>query len=242
MEPSKRKIVTRSPSRTVRIINLPPLLPAAVEAESSLEADFVQRAALLQSIAAVVAQPFRLPASPRGYTPDYLLTFTCCDLKAVVEIKIATKVEAYRPIFNVAAAFLKEKGYTFYVVTEKVLRLNEVDQRVSRILRYAKSTYPVADCNRTEALLASYPCGLPIGTLRRKAGVSRELLFHLIAHRRVTTGRRLLIDDSAIIRSIPTKRNTEGNPLETALGVTPWPVSSERSKALRDPDSPHAEG
>jgi hypothetical protein len=235
VEPSNRKIVTRSPSRTVRIINLPSLLPAPVEAESSLEADFVRRAVLIPGAVALIAQPFRLPVSPKGYTPDYLLSYSCYDKKAIIEIKIARKVARYQALFDRAAVFLNEKGYAFYVVTEKVLRRDGVDQRVSQILRYAKSSFPSADISRADQVLVDYPRGLPIGTLCKKAGVSRELVLHLIARRRLTTGARFLTDDAAVISCVPKRTHESERPLETILGTKPWPSSNRES--LQEPDS-----
>lgn len=222
MEPSDRKIVTRSPQRTVRLINLPNLLPAPVEAESSLEADFVQRAALVPDTSTLIAQPFRLPVSPKGYTPDYLQTFSGCELKAVVEIKIARQLARYKSLFDDAAGFLREKGYTFYVVTEKELRRENINQRVTRVLRYAKAHHSQEVCARIEHVMAEYPKGLPIGSLCRKADVSRELILHLIANRRLVTGYRLLIDDAAVI-TLPCNPTASGrNPFEHALGISPW--------------------
>lgn len=236
MEPSNRKIVTRSPSRTVRIINLPSLLPAPVEAESSLEADFVQRAALIPGVVALIAQPFLLPVSPKGYTPDFLLSYSCCDHKAIIEIKVARKVARYQPLFDRAAAFLKEKGYAFYVVTEKVLRRENVDHRVSQILRYAKSSFSSAETSRAVQVLVAYPQGLPIGTLRNKAGVSRELILHLIACRRLTTGPRLLTDDAAVISCVPKQTHEAEKPLEAVLGIKPWIASNGENSFQPDSD------
>lgn len=227
MEPSNRKIISRSPSRTVRIINLPGLLQTSVAAESSLEADYVHRAALVPKTNALLAQPFRLPISPKGYTPDYLQTFSDSTLKAVIEIKIERKLADYKSLFDSAAAFLREKGYTFYVVTEKVLQHHDIDQRAKLILRYAKATFPQPDCEHVEQLLAEYPEGLPLGTLRRKARISLELILHLIATGRISTGHRLLVDNSVVVRQPPKPGSSTDNPLEDALGIKPWESTTQ---------------
>ena len=228
LEPSNRKIVTRSPSRTVRLINLPALLPAPVEAESSLEADFVRRAVLIANTKNIVAQPFRLPVSPRGYVPDYLVIFSSENFKAVVETKIARKVDRYRPLFDRAADFLRQYGYIFYVVTEKILRHRKIDRRVARVLRYTKANYDPKDCERVENLLVDYPQGLSIGSLRKKADVTLDLLLHLISMRRLTTGTRILIDDTARINIQSTATTNTANQFETALGISPWNFSGYR--------------
>jgi hypothetical protein len=227
MEPSNRKIISRSPSRTVRIINLPGLLQAPVAAESSLEADYVHRAALVPKTSTLLAQPFRLPISPKGYTPDYLQTFSNSTLKAVIEIKIERKLADYKSLFDSAAAFLRDKGYTFYVVTEKVLHCQNVDLRTKQILRYAKAVFPQPDCEHVEQLLAEYPEGLPMGTLRRKARISLELILHLIATKRISTGHRLLFDDSVVVKQAPKPGSCADNPLEEALGIKPWQSATQ---------------
>lgn len=69
MEPSKRKVVHRAPAHTVRLIHLPHLQPTPVEADSSLERDFVQIVALFLFTHCIEHQPFSL--AERQYTPDF---------------------------------------------------------------------------------------------------------------------------------------------------------------------------
>lgn len=223
MKPSTRKVVTRSPNRTVRIINVPGLLPGPVQAESSFEAAFVLRAALMPACKEIIGQPFKVPASPKDYTPDYLQTFLAPQIKpAVVEIKPEGKVRKYAEIFDRAASFLKEHGYEFYVITDRQLFKDGIDQRVHLIRRYAKAAIPDLYRKRIAHVLSDRECGLPLGSLQRKAAVSREAILHLLANRVLTTGSRLMIDDSAVVRlSASTVMGKEVS-LSHWFDVMPW--------------------
>ena len=222
MKSSDRKIVTRAPSRTVRIINLKGLLPHPVEAESSLEADYVRRAALQPSTNDVIHQPFILPVSPRGYTPDFFQIEESNTPKVIVEIKPEKKVAKYGALFDRAAEYLKPKGYAFYVVTERSLRKSKINERVLLIRRYVKASFPLIERIRVSSLLAEYPNGLPIGTLVRKARVSRELVIHLVARKILTTGAKLHVDHSALVTLRQLSKNNDATAFAGWFGVTPW--------------------
>ena len=70
MQPATRKVVHRSPAHTVRLLNLPHLQDEAIEADSSVERDFVHCAALFTLTRAIKAQPFKLSLKASSYTPD----------------------------------------------------------------------------------------------------------------------------------------------------------------------------
>lgn len=232
MKPSTRKVVTRSPNRTVRIVNLPGLLPGPVEAESSFEAAFILRAALMPACKAIISQPFKVPASPKDYTPDFLQTFVASHLKpAVVEIKPAGKLRKYAEVFDRAALFLNEQGYEFYVITDHELFKDGIEQRVHLIRRYAKAAFPGLYRKRIEHVLSDHDSGLPLGSLQRKAAVSREAILHLLANRVLTTGSRLMIDDSAVVRLSATTVMGRTVSISHWFDVMPW--------GERDPGNTH---
>lgn len=223
MKPSTRKVVTRSPSRTVRILNLPGLLPSPVQAESSFEAAFILRAALMPTCAAIMSQPFKLPVSAKGYTPDFLQTFIAVQLKpSVVEIKPASKIKKYSDIFDRASEFLRQRNYEFYVVTERELFKDGIEQRVRLIRRYAKATIQDSCRHRITDVLRNHECGLPIGSLMRKAAVNLEVILHLLATRVLTTGPKLMIADSAIVRLASSCAMGEKISLSQWFGTTAW--------------------
>jgi hypothetical protein len=229
MKPSTRKVVTRAPARTVRILNLPGLLPGPIEAESSYEAHFVLRASLLLSCSALLGQPFQLSVSPKGYTPDYLVTFTLADISpAVIEVKPEGKVKDYADLFDSAAELLAQRGYQFYVVTDRVLFRDGIEQRVLLVRRYAKAAFPPLHSQRVTEVLTRHERGIAIGSLVRKAAVSREAILHLMARRILTTGPNLKIDDSAIVRLSAFAMKDKEFDFEHWFGICPWGQRSER--------------
>ena len=225
MKPSIRKVVTRAPARTVRIINLKSSLPHPVEAESSLEADYIRRAALQPDTAEIIHQPFTLPVSTRGYTPDFLQILETATPRIVVEVKLEKRIVEYADLFDCAAEFLKTKDYTFYVLTERTLRKKKIQDRALLILRYAKASFPPAERLKVTELLSEYPGGLPIGTVVRKAAVSRELIIHLVAWKTLTTGPNLHIDDSAVVMLRKFSTNNETFTFDRWFGVAPWGIT-----------------
>jgi len=209
LELSTRKVVTRSPARTVRIINLRGVLPAPVEAESSLERDFILRAALNPFVTAIVHQPFRLRLErDRTYTPDFLVTLTTGE-RVVVEVKPRRKVETYKLLLDDAAAHLRARGYEFMVADDIAIRKERAHARAARILRYAKTVFGQADCGRALHAASQKPHGIPIGTLRRQARIARETVLHLISLKHLSTGRHLMLDDAAIV-FVPTQQEIHG--------------------------------
>lgn len=222
MKPSTRKIVTRSPSRTVRIINLNGILDGPVEAESSLEADYVLQSAFGPVKKKIIHQPFKLPVSPKGYTPDFLEEIEGVNMKAVVEVKLEKKVAKYADLFDRAAEYLLPRNYRFFVLTEKHLRKDGIEERVRLLRRYAKAVFPSDSKQRVLDTLSAYPRGLAIGSLMRKAKVSRELVIHLIARKQLFSGPGLQLSESAVVIFPRLATMDAAVTLETWFGVTPW--------------------
>lgn len=92
--PAARKVVTRSPKRTVGLINCRWFQNQPIEHESRLEKHFVYRALLCPGLSKIQHQPFRLQLEKSGkyYTPDFLLFFTDGS-HIVVEVKRSEKVK-----------------------------------------------------------------------------------------------------------------------------------------------------
>ena len=101
MEPSSRKVVHRSPAHSVRSLNVPHLQPEPIEADSSVERDFVHCAALFPAVSSISSQPFKLTLPIGKYTPDYLVTFTDGS-RAVVEVKPEEFIADFQQKFDQA--------------------------------------------------------------------------------------------------------------------------------------------
>jgi len=221
MIPSNRKVVTRSPGRTVYTLNLPGLLPHPVEAESSLEVDAIHRLALFPWTLAIEHQPFAIPLGDGTYTPDFLVSTT--KRRAVVEVKLHRKVHEYLEIFQQASAYLAEHGFDFIVVTEKSLRSGGLHRRALELTRYSKAVWPAEMSNRVLDLLAMNPDGLTINVLANKVAVPTQLIYHLISRRLVTTGPDLLLDEGAQVFAVQHYLETENEDhLSSWTHATSW--------------------
>ncbi|WP_426390343.1 TnsA endonuclease N-terminal domain-containing protein [Variovorax sp. R-27] len=203
-----RRVVSRSPIRTVRRLNLPGIFEEPVECESSLERDFVLRAALSPSVVRLRHQPFQLKQpSGRRYTPDFLVTHAD-GTRVVVEIKPRERVERYRGVFDFARAELKAHQVDFLVLDETSIRRAKTHERAALVLRYRKSGIDPAARLRLLACVGECPRGLAIGSLAKRSAASRVDVLHLIATRAVRVSRSVAIDDSSLVFPL--------NPLEAS--------------------------
>ncbi len=196
MEPSTRKVVQRSPAHTVRLINLPHLQRKSIEADSSLERDFVHVAALFPLTRGIEHQPFRLNLELKRYTPDFLLTFKDGS-RLVVEVKPQSKLAGYRDLFDVAAAELKTHGIYFMVATDTQIKSCDRAANALEIRRYGKTEFSEAECARALMLLMQHPEGLQLRQLCDTHAFSRELLFNLASRQMVALQNNLDIAPSA---------------------------------------------
>src|SRR2546427_6886864 len=144
MQPATRKVVHRSPAHTVRLLNLPHLQDEAIEADSSVERDFVHCAALFTLTRAIKAQPFKLSLKASSYTPDFAVKFADGSC-AVVEVKPEKFVDSYQELFAHARRQLAERGMLFFVVRDTRLRHGGLMERALIIRRYAKGVCRLAD-------------------------------------------------------------------------------------------------
>ena len=180
-EKSTRRIVRRTGPRTTRVINLRGRLPQPVEAESSLEAQFVMRAALNPHIVDLRHQPYWVPVGDGHYTPDFLIRWADGHTD-VVEVKLNSKVADYRERFDEVARMVAERGGRFLVVTEALIKARRAHEHAEEILRYLKDgPFPQAVGDHVIAQLAQRPAGLSIGELAQATGASKPHLLHLVA-------------------------------------------------------------
>lgn len=187
MEPSKRKVVQRSPVHTVRLLHLPHLQKKPVEAESSLERDFVQIAALFSFTESIEHQPFKLVWDDASYTPDFLIRFQDAS-QLVVEVKPAAKVEQYRELFDRASEKLKGHKLPFMVATDTQLQAGQRVANAMLIRRYAKTTFAESACDSAIKLVDARIDGISFTELCSKTSISRELILHLVARRVLAVG------------------------------------------------------
>jgi hypothetical protein len=217
--PPARKVVTRAPSRTVRVLNLAGILDAPIECESSLERDFVYRAVLCPSITQIRHQPFQLTlSSGRKYTPDFLVRHRRGP-PTVVEVKPASKSSGYRAAFDEASHRLAERGVRFVLANDRAIRHNGAHERAALILRYRKAL-PEAVVVARVLSAASGPDGIAIGRLLDATSAPREAVLHLLAKRALVTSSSLSLTAKAKVHQLGD--NDHEVRIEDWFGLAPW--------------------
>jgi hypothetical protein len=216
--PPVRKVVTRAPSRTVRVLNLAGILDAPIECESSLERDFVYRAVLCPAVTQIRHQPFQLTlSSGRKYTPDFLVRHRRGP-PTVVEVKPASKSSGYRAAFDEASIRLAERGVRFVLANDRAIRHNGAHERAALILRYRKALPEAAVVARV--LSAASGQGIAIGRLLDMTSASREAVLHLLAKRALVTSTSLSLAAKAKVHQLGD--NDYEVRIEDWFGLAPW--------------------
>ena len=218
-----RQVVTRSPKRTVGLINCRWFQPKPIEHESRLEKHFVHRALLYPALTALQHQPFRLQLKdPRqSYTPDFLLTFQGAQ-RAVIEVKRSERIKALKPRFDEIAALLGEQGLLFYVVHQGQIEGEQRAQRALLIRRYAMLAMPADLIKSSVAFVNEKPGGVRIGTLLNKQKLSLPQLYHLLARRYISASPRLLLSEDDKVYSANNEITNAANQFGSWFGCAPW--------------------
>jgi hypothetical protein len=206
--PATRKVVTRSPGHTVRSINLPHLQPKAIEADSSLERDFVYLTIAFPFLKTIAHQPFELSLEAGSYTPDFLVDFKDGS-RIVIEVKPESKMEGFAEKLAQAEVQLRDRGIEFLVAHDTLLRRDDIEQRAKRIRRYAKGQYPAAEQERVLQSLQSAQRGLSFKSLL-SLGAQKVTILHMISHQKLQVNSNLDIDDDSVVQ-LPTTFNKEGS-------------------------------
>jgi len=222
MEPSSRKIVKRSPARTVRLLNLPDLQPTAIECESSLERDFVQVASVFFATRSIKHQPFWISLQNGRYTPDFLVRFQDGST-AVVEVKPKSRIEEHAKKLDEAALRISESDAPFFVIDETAIQLGGMARQARLMRRYAKGLFPAEQCTRVLDVVRESR-GITLGNLQLVHGASKPLVLHLISRRQLSCVDRLSTDDSValVVADLLQKEPSHAIQFGTWLGTTPW--------------------
>ena len=229
MEPSTRRVVTRSPSHSVRVLHLKHLQEEPIHCDSNPERFFAQIAALYPFIKRIKHQPFRLILGERKYTPDFLLAFQDGS-ELVVEVKPASKVTEYVDVFASATEKLRALNIGFLVAQDVDIQANKLHLRALKIRRYAKSEFDPVASDRLLSLLSEMPDGMTIAEAVNAADVLPEQILYLIAYKWICPLRTLDISPQAVILTRENycrevKRLNYGNQanhFEVWFGVESW--------------------
>lgn len=221
MEPSKRRVVHRSPARKVWQLNLTHFQTEPIEAESSYERDFVYISALYPYCKRIQHQPFRMDLPSGKYTPDFRIDFQDAST-AIVEVKPEEKSSTYAQTFAEAARQLEQHGVLFLVAAEDALYRNQRDRRARLIRRYAKSGYSSQEAAEILQLVHEAEAGISIGALTKR-GIGLRTVFAMLAHRQLETTSDLAIDDEALVRPVqPLTETKHAHHFTCWLDVAAW--------------------
>jgi hypothetical protein len=215
--PARRLIKPTTP-RTVHLLNIP-ALAAPVQAESSTEADFVRLAALCPRVRHIAAQPCTLILGGKSYTPDFLVE---CQSGAVSywEVKLEKRFDDYRALLNQAAQYLHEQSERFYAISNVSLRVRGQHQHAELLHRYSKAEHPEADVERVLSEARAHSHGYSAVRLAARARVPLELIYHLLARRRLTFKRR--IGEAELLTLPEFLEKQDDLLLANWLDVSPW--------------------
>lgn len=206
-------------------MNAPQLLDHPVECDSSYEADFVYRALLCPVVSDLMHQPFKVTVTVSGVahtmTVDYLLTLLDGH-RVAIEVKRRAKIAEYASLFDAVAPTLRQREIYFAVADETSIRAENGPWRAKLAKRYAKKQFDPLSCQRVINVIAQQPAGVAIGSLT-ESGIPKELIYHLIFTKQITTGRRLLLDSSALLSVVtPSEIGTHVDQCLDWLGLELW--------------------
>ncbi|AVS85863.1 hypothetical protein C8239_14810 [Paracidovorax avenae] len=187
---------------------MPHLQDAAIEAESSLERDFVYVALAFAQLKSISHQPFRLELDVGRYTPDFLVQFKDGS-KVVVEVKPEIKLQGFADRLAQADAKLAAHSIALIVAHDTMLRRDGIAIRAQQIRRYAKGSYPESEQELVLNLLRSAAAGLPIKTFLA-LGVQKSTILHMVSRQRLQISSDLDIRDDAHV-CLPITNNQEGS-------------------------------
>lgn len=223
MPTPSRKVVTRSPKRTVGLFNCSWFQLHPIEHESRLEKHFLQRAILFPALASIQHQPFRLELSGHGqsYTPDFLLRFVNGE-QIVVEIKRSEKIKVLIARLDEIAQRLTERQLKFFVVHQGQIEGGLRAQRAALLRRYATWSVPVALLVAVHEALTTSPGGLRIGELRQRLGLTWPQFYALAARREIALSPDLLLSDDDLVYPLTKEVRNAPDQFGSWFGCAAW--------------------
>ncbi|GGC83595.1 TnsA endonuclease N-terminal domain-containing protein [Undibacterium terreum] len=219
----KRKVVTRSPHRTVGLVACTWLQPEPVEYESQLERRFVQRMLLTPGVSRIVDQPFKIAYGDnceKSYTPDFLITLSSGQ-KFVVEVKPEKFVAKFADMFDQIIPILREKDLPFLVVTDQMIDVGDLPETIELLLRYARSSVSSEIFDRVKK---SFNTSEPqsISQLVRSAEVNLAVVFHFLGRRLLTFLNDISLSPDTLINPYFLKEDHENVCIPSWLNAAAW--------------------
>lgn len=197
----KHKVITRSPHRTVGLVPCRWLQNEPIEYESQLEYRGIKKLIVTPHVTQIKSQPFQVLYGENGclsYTPDLLVTLDD-GRTLVIEVKPLKFVEKQRKVFDAVDQILRPNGFTFCVVTEHEIDIDNSDEEISILLRYAKGAVSRSAFDSVNSLyIGKENESFTIDEICRLAKIPKTDVLHLL-------GRRMLFFENDISTSENTK-------------------------------------
>jgi hypothetical protein len=155
----------------------------------------------------------------QSYTPDYRVE---CYSGAVSywEVKLESRFNEYRALFGCAARLLNDRGERFYAISDVSLRRGGRHEFAALLHRYGKSEPAKTDIERVLSEVRGHMYGYTAVKLAVRAGVTLEVIYHLLARRQLTFKRRLREADLLTLPEFLEKQ--DDLLLASWLDVSPW--------------------
>lgn len=223
MKPA-RQVVTRSPHRTVGLINAGWIQSIPIEYESQLERRFIHLALLMPELISIRHQPFKIEyhdgERTRVYVPDMLL-FLEGGRHAVIEIKPARFVEKHRAKFDAVSNVLAKQNSTYFVVTEEHI-LEDRWARAEYWLHFARAKLSDSICLPVMKAVSDAGNGVEYRELL-KLGFSESVILYLLGRRYFVAGADLITAPETKLYVV--KRGSVENEaisINRWFGCSPW--------------------
>ncbi len=225
----KHKVVTRSPHRSVGLVPCSWLQADPIEYESQLEYKFIKKLILTPNVISITSQPFQIlygEDDSCSYTPDFLVNFRN-GRALVIEVKPCKFIEKQRNLFDVINEILRQRGFTFCIVTEQEIDVDDSQEEIGLLLRYAKGTINQSSVDAVKRLFFNREdASFTIQEVCRLAQIQKTDVLHLL-------GRKILFFESEMSTSENTKVTIKNKEkmyddicLANWLDATPWTTNA----------------
>ncbi|MDO8713705.1 MAG: hypothetical protein Q7K13_04375 [Polynucleobacter sp.] len=185
---STRQVITRSPHKSVGVINCQYFQSQPIVYESQLERAFVQLSLLCPGVRRIIAQPFRVnldPIKKKHYTPDYLVELDDGSF-LIVEVKILKRIAKLERRLKQINERLSSRSFPFMTADETQLYSLDKEKHVKAILRYVNwQVTPEVKATVLQALEQMDRSSISLKDLAIQVQCTPEDLLHLIATRQI---------------------------------------------------------
>lgn len=219
-----RRVVTRSPHRSVGIISCTWLQDEPIEYESQLERRFLQRALTFPYIRSIHHQPFTFEYEDQGkslrYTPDFLCTLQDGS-RIVVEVKPDVFVKKHLSKITIGKEKAAAAGMIFIVATDREIDDGNAVENAALILRYTRGGIRNCAFDLCEEAIKTSG-SIRLQELLTKTNISMGDALHYIGRGKFIIPSLNQIDDNVLITLSTKEANNVSFLFFNWVGATPW--------------------